>query len=199
MSDDQLEEDFVVPGRECGACTACCKDLAIVEAGFKKLPGVECQHCTAGSGCAIYATRPQLCRSYHCGWRSLPNMDESWRPDRSGVLITLDHRAEGGGIGSDANLILVGDPAVIAGDRFAGMTAGFIASGTATFLVLPGPPGMMAYHVRLNELLGPAIAARDLAEVKAVLGECLDTLRVQPPVRIAPELMGYAPAQASPV
>ncbi len=196
MSDELAEEIYVVPDRECGTCTACCKDLAIVEDSFKKLPGTMCEHCVGGSGCGIYETRPKICRSYFCGWRNLPNIDDSWRPDRSGILITLEHQAQGNEIASDANLILVGGDEVVAGDRFAGMAAGFIESGTKTFLVLPGRPGMMAYNVRLNELLGPAIAARDLALVKDMLKECLETLREQPDVAIAPELMGYAPSHA---
>ncbi len=190
------EDSYIVPGRECGSCIACCRDLAIVEEGFNKLPGKVCDHCT-GSGCAIYESRPQLCRTYHCGWRTLPNMDESWRPDRSGILITLDLRAESGEIGGDANLIVVGDASVVEGDRFAGMAAGFIESGTKTFLVLPGAEGMMAYHAYLNDLLGPPIKARNLERVKAMLKDCIAVLSEQAPIPIPPELMGYAPAQAT--
>lgn len=184
MSDQ--DEPYLVPGRECGACVACCRDLAILHDGMNKLPGVTCEHCLAGGGCAIYASRPGVCRTYHCGWRSLPNMDESWRPDRSGILINLEIGEEG----ADANLILVGDPAVLESDRFAGMAAGFVASDTAAYLVLPSGVGFMSYHVLLNALLAPAIARRDLAEVKAILRECHETLKAQPPVPVGPGQMG---------
>lgn len=182
----QEDDDYLVPGRECGTCIACCRDLAIVHDGMNKLPGVTCEHCSAGAGCAIYETRPNVCRSFHCAWRSLDNLDETWRPDRSGVLINLEVKAEG----AEVNLILVGDPAVIEGDRFAGMAAGFIASGTRAYLVVPAEVGFLSYHVLLDALLAPAIARRDLGEVKAILRECYETLKAQPAVPIGPEQMG---------
>jgi hypothetical protein len=185
MSDDP-EEPYIVPDRECGSCTACCNDLAIVEPEMAKLPGVPCKHCIPGAGCAIYETRLRVCREYHCGWRSRPYMDESWRPDRSGVLITLEFSVDAP---VEANLILVGGEQVSRSDHFAGVAAGFIESGTITWLVLPSELGMQAYSVRLNELLGPAIRARDLAEAKALLAECCLTMKEQPLVPISAELM----------
>lgn len=187
MSDE--EDDYLVPDRDCGSCTVCCRDLAIVHDGMNKLPGITCEHCVTGGGCGIYATRPNVCRTYHCAWRSLDHLDESWRPDRSGILINLEVREDG----ADANMIVVGDVAVLQNDRFAGMAAGFVASGTAAYLVLPSGVGFMSYHVLLNELLAPAIARRDLAEVKAIIAECHETLAAQPPVPIGPEQMtpGY--------
>ena len=44
-------KSYLVPDRECGACTACCTHLAIV--AIDKLAGVTCEHCIAGAGCAI--------------------------------------------------------------------------------------------------------------------------------------------------
>ena len=52
--------------RQCGACTACCH------------------------GCTIYERRPKVCRDWMCMWREFPSLfDESWRPDRSGVLMRM--------------------------------------------------------------------------------------------------------------
>ena len=187
MADD---EDYHVPGRECGSCTACCTHLAIISDGMQKLPGIDCEHCLAGAGCAIYDARPSVCRGYHCGWRNLPYLDESWRPDRSGVLINLQISQTDSEQTATADMILIGDLQVLDGDRFAGMAAGFIESGTETWLVLPAEPGMMAYNVMLNTPLAPAIAARDLAQVKAILRESAEMMRVQPPVPLGPEQMG---------
>src|SRR5438128_1437727 len=69
----------------CGGCTVCCTALPIVE-DFTKPAGVTCQHCTS-TGCGIYETRYPICRTFLCGWLLLPGLDESWRPDRSGILI----------------------------------------------------------------------------------------------------------------
>jgi hypothetical protein len=190
----ESQSSYTVPGRDCGSCTACCKDLAIVQPELTKLPGILCEHCLPGKGCGIYETRFPVCREYECGWRTLPNMDDSWRPDRSGVLITVEFSDKGM---AGANLILVGGEEASRSDRFAGMAAGFIESGTTTFIVLPANEGMMAYNIVLNDLLGPAIRARDLDEVKAIIAEACAALKEQPPVPISPELMRPAvPANA---
>src|SRR5258708_27094970 len=39
----------VIPGRECGSCTLCCKVYNIPEIG--KAAGKWCKHCTPGKGC----------------------------------------------------------------------------------------------------------------------------------------------------
>lgn len=182
----ESQPSYTVPGRDCGACTVCCKDLAIVQPELTKLPGILCQHCVPGQGCGIYETRFPICREYHCGWRSLDNMDDSWRPDQSGVLITLEFSDQGM---AGANLVLVGGEAATRSDRFAGMAAGFIESGTAVHMVLPADAGMMAYSIPLNGLLGPAIRARDLGEVKALVAEAVAALQERPPVPIGAELM----------
>ena len=48
----------VVPNRECGECTVCCKVLLIDDPEFQKLPGVLCPNCKAGAGCQIYDDAP---------------------------------------------------------------------------------------------------------------------------------------------
>ncbi len=181
------EDDYLVPGRECGSCTACCKDLAIVEDGMNKLPGIACEHCTEGQGCAIYETRPRLCRSFHCLWRSLPTMDDSWRPDLSGILMMVTGELPPdfpGHFGVD--LILTGPLAALDTDRFAGMVGGFVESGTAAYLTMLPAPGCRSYRGFLNPLLEPAIAARDLAAVKQLIRNCHDALKAQPAIPATP-------------
>jgi hypothetical protein len=78
----------LVPNRDCGGCTVCCKVLAIDTPQLKKPPGLLCKHCVKGAGCGIYESRPSVCVTWFCGWRRLP-LDDSWRPDRCGILITL--------------------------------------------------------------------------------------------------------------
>ena len=72
--------------RSCGTCVACCVTPRIATSELTKDPNTACAHCT-GSGCGIYDTRPPVCRDYLCLWRQTAEMDDSWRPDRSGVIL----------------------------------------------------------------------------------------------------------------
>lgn len=73
----------IVEGRSCGECTECCDVLAVLE--LNKGPRERCAHqCEAG--CAIYESRPASCAGWECLWRT-GLMDESDRPDRSGVIV----------------------------------------------------------------------------------------------------------------
>ncbi len=151
-----------------------------------KLPGVLCEHCDAGKGCSIYDARPKICRTYHCLWRSLPEMDEAWRPDRSDVLMipaAVPPEFKGD---FAVELILINGPDVLQRDAFAGMVAGFIESGTAAFLDVPRGIGMLSQSLFLNDLLGPSIAARDLIGVKTLLWRFYEALMERLPAPIPP-------------
>jgi hypothetical protein len=184
------QEHYLVPGRECGACTACCKELAILEPSLKKLPGVLCRHCTDGKGCSIYAERPQVCRSYYCLWRRLPNMDASWRPDLSGILIVPLPTPPGYSGPFAVEIMIVGGADALRRDRAVGMIAGFVASGTATFLNAPGEIGMYGRNSLLNDALAPAVAARNLDAVKALIWSCYEAMIALPQKPIPAEQMG---------
>lgn len=79
-----------VPSRSCGSCTACC-DVFAIEV-LSKPAGVPCQHSTGG-GCAIYSVRPQACARWFCLWRKIAALPERLRPDRSGVLFSLNNHS----------------------------------------------------------------------------------------------------------
>jgi hypothetical protein len=79
----------LVPGRECGDCTACCKIPAIETRELQKPRGVMCPHNT-GPACGIYHSRPQPCRTFFCLWRQVPTMPDAIRPDRIGVMFTIE-------------------------------------------------------------------------------------------------------------
>ena len=55
---------------------------------MKLYPGSRCAHCT-GSGCGIYAERPETpCRSFKCSWlMSQAGLLPEARPDLSGVIL----------------------------------------------------------------------------------------------------------------
>src|SRR5437016_11462351 len=76
----------LVPDRSCGTCVTCCYVPQIDEPELRKPAGTVCEHCT-GKGCGIYESRPPPCRTFHCGWRYTADLNEDWRPDKSGVLI----------------------------------------------------------------------------------------------------------------
>ena len=80
----------LVLGRSCGACTACCRVPAI--AVLAKPAGVLCRHST-GMACGIYQDRPEACARWHCLWRKIGALPDELRPDRSGVMFTIESRA----------------------------------------------------------------------------------------------------------
>jgi hypothetical protein len=156
----------LVAGRTCGECIACCQIPSIEEPGLTKPAGALCRHCT-GSSCGIYAARPQTCREFHCQWRHLALLDENWRPDRSGVLISS--RSLGDEADSAAAMVVVvfGDHAVIFDDGFATLVAMSVDRGIEVFLSLPFGTGQRAHETPLRPFVAGAVAAGSLAGVKA--------------------------------
>ncbi|GGB75065.1 YkgJ family cysteine cluster protein [Blastomonas aquatica] len=79
----------VLADRDCGACTACCSVLTVNTPEFKKPAGTPCINLT-GQGCSIHAVRPPICRTWFCAWRRVAEMPDAARPDRSGLLVSLN-------------------------------------------------------------------------------------------------------------
>jgi hypothetical protein len=130
--------------KSCGDCTVCCTALAIETPELRKQPGIACAHCTS-KGCGIYETRFPICRTYFCGWFGLPELDESWRPDRSGILISPhDDGIE--------FLVLAGEAAVRR-PAFTALLAKMLGNRTPVFIAVPGPEGHYPARVRINEPL----------------------------------------------
>ena len=82
----------LVPGRQCGACTLCCKVLNIP--ALNKPENVWCGHCKQGTGCTIYQSRPEVCRDFYCSYRLSADIPEVWFPLKSKIML----RADPGGI-----------------------------------------------------------------------------------------------------
>lgn len=164
-------EDYLVPGRDCGECMVCCIEPAIEGHGLDKPARVACAHCSSG-GCAIYVDRPPVCREYHCLWRRLPFLDDAWRPDRSGVMI--DSSADSAGTPNNyaVQLMIAGGADVLKTERFAGLVAGFVSSGTGVFLNVPAGPGEPARVARLHDWVIDPIRRRDLPGVIERIGAC---------------------------
>ena len=85
-------DTILVPGRQCGSCTLCCKLLGIKE--IDKKEWTWCKHCNPGRGCGIYDSRPPSCQKFYCGYRQSIDISEEWFPARSHMVL----RAQGIGI-----------------------------------------------------------------------------------------------------
>ncbi len=79
----------VLADRACGDCKACCTVLTVDAPDFKKPAGTPCTNLFAG-GCLIHDLRPRICRTWFCGRRRIANMPDEARPDRSGLLVSLN-------------------------------------------------------------------------------------------------------------
>lgn len=162
----------LVPGRNCGDCTACCTVLAVDQPDMQKRAGVTCRHCRGG--CTVYDTRPVLCRDFHCGWRQLPILDDAWRPDRSGVFVEIE-AIDGE---TALSLVLIGNPLkIVRQDWFQDFVAIGVKGGVALHLGIPGPPGFQGASVPLNTREMFAAAQANRAQVKTLLE--MDLKRLQ--------------------
>jgi hypothetical protein len=84
----------LVPGRECGNCTMCCKLIEVRE--IAKPRNQWCKHCTPKKGCGIYQDRPSTCREWYCGWRTLRFLSDAWFPAKCGMVVNPVLGANGG-------------------------------------------------------------------------------------------------------
>ncbi|HVW75065.1 MAG TPA: hypothetical protein VHC39_15620, partial [Rhizomicrobium sp.] len=141
----------LVPDRECGNCTVCCVALRVDDPGLKKPAGEPCRH-LGQQGCTIYQTRYAICRSWMCGWRLQPELDDSWRPDRSGVLLIPEPNTKPGYAALGYKVQLASRTA-LASPEVLNKLCGYIAAATPLWLSLAGVPT----KVFLNPELGPLI------------------------------------------
>ncbi|MDR3455845.1 MAG: hypothetical protein P4N60_00245 [Verrucomicrobiae bacterium] len=69
--------------------------MAIEE--LQKPLGEWCKHCGTKKSCDIYSNRPAECATFYCGYLTLPNLDEAWKPNKSKLILVSE--LEGGRIG----------------------------------------------------------------------------------------------------
>jgi len=169
----------LVPGRECGECTICCRALQIDEPELQKHAAVVCPNCVSG-GCGIYQTRPKVCREFYCGWRAMEWLDDEWRPDKSGVLIVglSDEVPEAYRNKSGVQLV-IGYPKAIYKKDFAITVAKWVANRVPVFLAIPVPVGFQPRAVFLNPKLEDAVARDDLDAFMDVMQDMLRALASQ--------------------
>ena len=162
MDEYRSDDGELVPQRECGACTACCRTLKIEAPELKKLADVLCPHCANG-GCAIYQSRPRVCQAWYCGWRRMRHLNDEWRPDRCGILICFVGAGEGIppefpqlGLKFD----VIESPAVLNWDPLLKYIGFEISRGTPVFLGTPAAIGYERRKVFLNQMMAHAVATR---------------------------------------
>jgi hypothetical protein len=168
-------EDYLVAGRECGACTACCTHLHVDEPDLQKLAGITCTNCSVGNGCAVYATRPKICRSWFCGWRIMREFDDAWRPDRSQILIALETEniPEQYETRFALRFDLIGSLAVVLEPRFLECVVAMVEEKNPVFVCVPKSPGRAAGKTFLNEMLEEPVRLRDVAAIRRLVVEAV--------------------------
>lgn len=167
---DTTKIEGLVEGRSCGTCTVCCYALPIDTPEIQKLPGALCVNCT-GRGCGIYDRRPTTCREFHCGWWLLPQLDDDWRPDKSGVLITPENNdiPREFEVGSGIEFLIVGGEAAIRRRPFLEFISLCVRRRIPTFVSVPGPEGFFPAKVLVNANLTPAAVKNDIASVLTLM------------------------------
>lgn len=151
----------LVPGRECGECTACCVSLRIEEPTLRKEGDVACPNLSGAGGCGIYLSRPKVCRTWHCAWRYMANLDADWRPDKCGLLIRIED-------GSEIVLQPLAEWAALFGA--VKLIAGLIQQQIPTSISISTRPGFTNARVPLNvpEMVAAAVAG-NLTQVASLL------------------------------
>jgi hypothetical protein len=176
----------LVPGRACGSCTVCCKEPTIESDTFRKVQGVLCVHCTAAGGCRIYAQRPDVCREFYCQWRRYAWLDDSWRPDRSQIMLRATDDDVPDGYASRVGVVfdLLGPCDILLRQTTLEVMARLIDAGIATFVSVSGLPGWTGGRVLLNPALEAAVRDRDGATMQAELIDAFLLSALHPKVLI---------------
>lgn len=69
---------------------ACCKTLAIEDEKLDKPKNQWCPHVDFKiKGCGIHEEKPASCRNFVCMWLVVPEMPDTLRPDRCGVVFFM--------------------------------------------------------------------------------------------------------------
>ena len=160
-----------LPGRTCGACTACCVHLEIDDPQLSKPDDVVCPNLLSAGGCSIYASRPRTCASWYCGWRLL-NLSDAMRPDLSKVLLMPEMCEAPGYQKGGLRLVAVdGDPNTLLQNEIIDLAGRCVANGVPVFL--SHGTGAACKRVLLNPLAQVAARAGDRASFLATVQDLL--------------------------
>jgi len=157
------------PGRSCGACTACCVEIAIDDPQLQKPDHVACMHMREGQGCTIHDRLPKTCRNWYCGWRFL-TLSDAMRPDLSHVMLSPE-MGPSGDKGGLRIVLLDENRAALEQGELLDLIAKCIAGGIPIFL--SWGHAAMAKRVLVNPVAAEAVAAGDKPRFVAVLRDLL--------------------------
>jgi hypothetical protein len=156
--------------RACGPCNACCVELKIEVPELRKRARVACRHLTT-SGCGIYASRPPVCQQFLCGWRRFEELDDDWRPDRSGVMVMRKAPAElparWRGAPYGVHLVVIGGEAAVLRPTFASYVARQLARGIPVQMSAASPYILLNEHLEKDS--NPAFLKARLVELYGLL------------------------------
>ncbi len=166
---------FLVEGRVCGECVACCQILPISTEMLEKPTNLLCPHCVPGKGCAVYSERPDPCSGWYCGWRYMAELAERWRPDRSGVVLRIGlERAP-----PDVTAVIVSGKAAFVSAEFASLIAGWVSNGIEVYFEAVGPVGHLPGKLLVNPHIQEGMANQDLVAVLTKFVDMLEHLRTK--------------------
>jgi hypothetical protein len=176
MSDSMNAQ--IVPNRTCGECNYCCQHLLIDTPEIRVSPGTLCHNWQTGKGCTIYDTRPSVCRGYLCGWMMFGHFDDTWRPDRCGIIVTpTDGNIPEGYPPQGIEFLIVKPDLAIAKSDFIPFISRAIGAGMPVFLAVRGPAGHKSSRTFLNTHLTDAAKARDATAFHSIFGKLLNELK----------------------
>ena len=171
----------LVRDRKCGECTVCCVAPGIDTEEFQTMPGVPCKHLCAGA-CSIYPTRYIPCQAFYCGWRYLDVLGDEWRPDKCGVMLRFEPKAnlpppyEG-----ELIVWLISQPPGGFGPVLLDFVARVIAADRIRVKLVPlTPPGCVPVETLLNDALRQPALKGDLAPIEAVFSEAMTLASTAP-------------------
>lgn len=169
----------MVENSACGGCTVCCIVPPVRSSSFSKTSGVSCVHRRSGEGCAIHANRPEVCRGWYCGFRTLEFLTDEWRPDKCGLLVVPEEEDIPPVFSGQRGLKLIAFRC--AGDLTApfvvDMIAGLVFGQVPTFVSVPGPIGHHGAKALINGALFAAAGRRDRTFIQTYLRDLYNHLR----------------------
>ena len=57
---------------------------------LQKPEGVWCDHCSTRRSCDIYEQRPKECRDFYCGYLTIGDLGEEWKPSKSKIVLVSE-------------------------------------------------------------------------------------------------------------
>ena len=155
-------ENLLIKDRKCGTGSVCCHSLRIEQPNLKKLADVPCQYLRPQGGCSIYNARPDVCRTWYCGWRIM-DVGPEMRPDRSGVLIRFDGSALCfQPVDKDrVSSLLDSEPLRVLGAS--------IANGMKVEISVPTKEGYCSANLDVTELMSEVVKSREYEKMRSAL------------------------------